>query len=162
MKYDISQGGVVVNTIVSDPANIAALAAVIGGTYAEVIDTPPPAPGPTTDEVNAERTRRIEAGTDISLPGYAVPVALQGREKDQISLLGLKDVAKDRIDAADTTTITKFRDRKNEDHLLTPPQMVTLWRLGAAWMGAVHEASVALKDANPIPADYANNEHWPA
>ena len=162
MKYDISKGGAVINTIVSDPANIAAIAASMGGTYAEVSETPPPAQSPTTDDVNAERSRRIEAGTDISLPGYAVPVALQGREKDQISLLGLKDAALLRINAGDTTTTTKFRDRENTDHQLTPPQMVTLWQLGAAWLQAMHEASWSLKDANPIPADFAGDEWWPA
>ena len=66
------------------------------------------APGPLADDVNAERTRRIEAGTDISLPGYAMLVALQGREKDQISLLGLKDVAKDRLDAGDRRQSPSF------------------------------------------------------
>jgi hypothetical protein len=120
------------------------------------------APVPTTDDVNTERALRIEAGTDISIPGYAVLVALQGREKDQISLLGLKDAALLRISAGDTTTKTKFRDRENTDHQLTPPQMVTMWQLGAAWLQAMHEASWALKDANPIPDDFAGDEWWPA
>jgi hypothetical protein len=162
MKYDIIKGGAVINTVVSDPANIAAIAAVMGGTYTEVIEAPLSAPAPTTDDVNAERARRIEAGTNIVIPPYAVAIALQGREKDQISLLGLKAAAQDRIAAGDTTTTTKFRDRENTDHLLTPPQIVALWQMGAAWIGAMHEASWSLKDINPIPADFASDEWWPA
>lgn len=111
-------------------------------------------------EVNAERDRRIAAGVTVYVEGYG-PVALQGREKDQTNLLGLQAAAAMRLAAGDTVTLTKFRDADNVDHMLTPPQIVDLWAKGAAWISATYDASWGLKALDPIPADYADDTHWP-
>lgn len=116
---------------------------------------------PSAEAVNAERDRRIARGTTIEVSGYG-SIPLQGREKDQTNLLGLMNAAKIRIESGDVTTLRKFRDAENVDHMLTPPQFIELWVKGSAWISDVYEASWDLKDMDPIPADYATNEsYWP-
>lgn len=118
-------------------------------------------PQPTADDVNAERQRRIIAGTDLTLTDYAPSIALQGRPEDQQSLMGLALLAQMLISAGDVSPIT-FRDRENVDHDLTPAQIAELWQRGTFWMSNVYAASWDLKDQDPIPADFANDFHWPA
>lgn len=113
----------------------------------------------TADHVNAERVRRMDVGVIVTVSGYG-DVALQGRDTDKISLLGLKDVAVMRIQAGDTTTTTKFRDRDNVDHFLTPPQIVELWQNGIAWLETIYNRSWDLKSMDPIPFDYQDEGYW--
>jgi hypothetical protein len=40
--------------------------------------------------------------------------------------------------------------------------MLALWQASAAYVSALYEASWALKAMDPIPADYAAGERWPA
>ncbi|MFN7125299.1 MAG: hypothetical protein ACK4M8_05410 [Allorhizobium sp.] len=121
----------------------------------------PPAQAPSSDDVNSERDRRIDAGTTVTVEGYG-PIPLQGREKDQRNMLGLQAAASMRLAAGDNITLTKFRDAENVDHMLTPSQIVELWSKGAAWISDTYEASWDIKALDPIPADYATNEsYWP-
>lgn len=114
----------------------------------------------SSDEVNAERDRRIEAGTAVSVAGYG-PIPLQGREKDQRNLLGLQAAAAMRLAAGDDATLTKFRDAVNVDHMLTPSQIVELWSKGAAWISDTYEASWDIKALDPIPQNYTDDQFWP-
>ncbi len=122
----------------------------------------PAAAAPTPDDVAAERARRILAGLTITVPGHATPVRLTGDQQTRDNLQALAMAAQMRVAAGDTTTPTTWRDADNADHVLTPPQLLALWSAAAAYVGAVYAASWALKDATPIPADYADNTHWPA
>lgn len=119
------------------------------------------APPVTSEDVNIERRRRLEAGVDITLADGVTVIPLQGRDEDMRNLHGLCTAAQLRIAAGDTTHETTFRDRDNNDNLLTPPQIVDLWSQGAAWVSAVYQASWAIKDAEPIPSDYTDDSRWP-
>jgi hypothetical protein len=106
--------------------------------------------------VNAERDRRIIVGKTIN------GIAVTGRDEDARNLTNLALAAQLRIGSGDTTTTTTFRDGNNVDHDLTPPQMLDLWQQSAAYVSALYEASWTLKAMDPIPADYADDTHWPA
>lgn len=113
----------------------------------------------TSEHVNAERARRVAAGTIINVSGYGA-VALEGRVEDRVNLSGLKDVAKEMIETGDTTTTRQFRDRDNVDHDLTAPQIVELWRKGVMWTEAIYQKSWVLKSMDPIPRDYTDEGYW--
>lgn len=116
--------------------------------------------GPQGDAVNAERERRIAAGTTVPVPGTAgIPV--QGREQDVRNLLGLGMAALARMSQGDNVTLTPFRDATNAMHDLTPPQVFALWHLSAMYASAVYQASWAIKAMTPIPADFADDSYWP-
>lgn len=120
---------------------------------------PPPA---TAQDVNAERRRRLTRGTAVTVPGHADPIRLSGRPEDMDSLIGLAMGAQLRLAAGDTEHVTTFRDADNTDHQLTPPQVLAMWQAGAGWVEQVYVASWAIKDSDPIPADYAEDPRWPA
>lgn len=116
---------------------------------------------PTPSEVNAERARRLTAGTTVAVTGHG-PVALSGRDEDTRNLQGLAFAAQLRLSQGDTTHQTTFRDAENVDHVLTPAQVLEMWSLGSAWIEQAYAASWALKDTQGgIPADYGNDAYWP-
>lgn len=111
------------------------------------------------DAVNAERVRRIAAGTDITVTGYG-PVALQGRLEDQASLQGLAFTASLRLSQGDFTTTTNFLDRNNALHQLTPAQMLETWQKGAAFIEQVYAASWAIKELDAFTTDPSDDALW--
>ncbi|MCJ8336581.1 MAG: DUF4376 domain-containing protein, partial [Epibacterium sp.] len=114
-----------------------------------------------TSDVNAERARRLVAGTTVTVTGNG-PVVLSGHDADTRNLQGLAFAAQLRLADGNTTHQTTFRDAENVDHVLTPAQVLQLWSLGSAWIEQVYTASWALKDdPGGIPADYADDGHWP-
>lgn len=113
-----------------------------------------------SDDVNAERARRVLRGTTVTVPGVG-PIPLQGRDEDARNLQALAFAASLRIAAGDTSTPTTFHDADNVDHQLMPLQMLALWQGAAAYVSAVYAASWAIKAVSPIPLDYVNDERWP-
>ena len=133
----------------------------LGGVWEVITELPPlPIPVVSGDQINAERDRRTSAGTTVNVTGYG-DIPLQGGERDQTNLLGLVTAAQVRLAGGDTTTLTKFRDADNVDHMLTPAQIIEMWSKGAAWISANYDASWALKAMDPIPADFADDSYWP-
>lgn len=122
-----------------------------------IADTSTP---PTSDDVNFERARRIEAGTDLTVPGLVETVALQMREQDEFNILGLAQMAQLRMASADTTAFN-FRDRENVVHSVLPSQMLALAIAAATFKSSIIEASWVIKALDPIPSDYAHNSRWP-
>lgn len=120
----------------------------------------PPATGPSSSDINAERDRRVAAGTTVNVTGYG-DIPLQGGERDQTNLLGLVTAAQVRLAGGDSSTLTKFRDADNVDHMLTPMQVIEMWSKGAAWISANYDASWTIKALDPIPADFADDSYWP-
>jgi hypothetical protein len=110
----------------------------------------------TSEDVNAERDRRIVAGKTIN------GVAVTGREEDARNLTNLALAAQLRLASADTTTLTTFRDGNNVDHELTPAEMLDLWQQSAAYVSALYAASWVIKAIDPIPADFDADSRWPA
>lgn len=113
---------------------------------------------PTSDEVNAERTIRIERGTTVAVDGVAIRV--QGREEDTRNLQGLAFAAQLRLSTGDTATTITFRDGDNVNHLLTPLQVISLWSQSAAYVSAIYAKSWAIKAMSPIPADFKSDSYW--
>lgn len=110
--------------------------------------------------VNQERLRRREGGAVVQVTG-AGGIRLQGRDEDLANLQGLAFAAQLRLAQGDTTHQTKFRDMDNVDHMLVPAQVLEMWSLGSAWISDVYEASWGLKDVDPIPKDYTDDQYWP-
>ncbi|CAN7686627.1 DUF4376 domain-containing protein [Rhizobium sp. LjRoot98] len=121
----------------------------------DVVAYEAPAAAATSDDVNAERQRRITAGRVIS------SVRVTGRADDARNLMSLALIAQMRIAAADTTTPTTYRDGDNVDHTLTPPQIVSMWQGSAAYVSALYQASWDIKAMEPIPADFSADQYWP-
>lgn len=120
-----------------------------------------PRPAPSPSDVDIERIRRTLAGHIVTVDGYG-DIPLQGRPEDQINYLGLKDTAGDLKQVGYTAPIIPFRDAANVVHMLTPDQMIEAVNKGKEHVSALYQAAWALKEMNPIPADYATNQsYWP-
>ncbi len=113
------------------------------------------------EQVDIEHNRRVLAGRVFHIDGVG-DVPLEGSEKTQLVLLALKDTARDLKDAGNTAPVLVFTDRDSTDRQMTAGQMIALVNAGKAWVQAVHEAKRALKAMDPIPADFADDRHWPA
>jgi len=112
------------------------------------------------ESVNAEHDRRALLGRAFPVEGVG-DVPLEGSEKTQVVLLALKDTARDLRDAGVTAALLMFTDRDGTDRRMNAVQMIALVNAGKAWMQQVHEAKRALKEMDPIPADFADDRHWP-
>lgn len=120
----------------------------------------PVAANPTAS-VDAEHDRRVLTGRAFAVDGIG-DVPLEGSEKTQLVLLALKDTARDLKDAGITAPALVFTDRDGTDRRMTAGQMIALVNAGKAWVQSVHEAKRALKAMDPIPADFADDRHWPS
>ncbi|MBY5974949.1 DUF4376 domain-containing protein [Ferrimonas balearica] len=164
--------GVVVNLIEVDPAAVPDWAA----DWPDVVEgvdigwqmtegggfTPPPSPAVTTDQVNAERDRRVAQGLTVVLAdGTQVPIL--GDTTTKTNLQGLTVSAQLRIAAGEGAMVTSFRDRENVMHDLTQAQVLELWSASMDFVSEVFAASWALKDDfEAIPADYTKDSYWPS
>lgn len=119
---------------------------------------PDAAPEPTDDEINAERTRRIDAGATLLIPGYGL-IALQGRDEDQRNLNARAAAATLKLQAGDTSLMI-FRDANNVIHELTPEQQIMVFAIGSSWVESQYKASWAIKDKKPVPRDYTDDKYW--
>lgn len=122
----------------------------------QVVDAPKVAAAPISDDVNAERRRRILAGKVIN------GVRVTGSDEDARNLTNLALAAQVRLAGGDKTTITVYRDGHDKDHGLTPDTLLALWQAASAYVSALYAASWKIKAMTPIPADFADNKHWPA
>lgn len=134
----------------------------IGVTLPVDASTDEPTLPATSQDVNEERNRRILLGKDFVVTGYATPIAVAGDATTQTNLSNLAQAAMIRTGQGDVTHITNYRDENNLIHALTPPQIIELWSLGAAYVSAIYAASWVLKD-NPagVPVDFVEDVHWP-
>jgi len=119
---------------------------------------PTVAPAPTTEMINAERSRRIDAGATLMIPGYGL-IALQGRDEDQRNL-NARATAATLKKAQGDDSLMIFRDANNVNHELTPDQMILVFAIGSAWVEGQYKASWAIKDLQPVPADYTDDKYW--
>lgn len=139
----------------------AIFAAIISGEFGQIAPyVPPPPPALTGADIDRERDRRVMDGLVVTVAGYG-EVSLQGRDIDMRNLHGLATAAQLRIAGGAGATQTPFRDKANVIHELTQAQILDLWSQGAAFVSAVFQSAWALKDNPPIPADYAEDTHWP-
>ena len=143
----------------------------VNGAWAVIEPPPPPEPEPepTPEEARAaieasiltERDRRIDLGTGINVTGVGT-IPVSGRPQVQADLTSLVTAAQIAIAAGNTTATFPFRDEARTVHALTAAQVIELYMAGVAWLGAMRQAAWSLIDADPIPADYSDDRHWPA
>lgn len=164
--------GVVVNRTVAtsdwphDASWIANDTAQIGWTYdgSQFHPPAPPTPGPvTTDQVNAERDRRIFPGP-ITIQGPGVdPVAVDMRiQTDRDNLTSLAVGAGIYSGLGVTDPIIAFTDANNVTHQYTPQQMQIIAAGSLQYGSMVYAAARILKTMSPIPVNYADNNYWPS
>lgn len=105
-------------------------------------------------EINAERQRRIIAGTVVD------DIYVTGRDEDTRNLMGLALAAQMRLATGDDETITVFRDGNNVDHELTPSQVISMWQQSAAYVSHLYAKSWEIKAMNPLPDDITGDSLW--
>lgn len=160
------------HTFTYHPDNHFGLSDEVGAAISEWISsgspvTPYSPPGVTTDQVDAERDRRINAGTTLPVPGIDGGIPMTGRLQDQTALTALLIKAQALSSQGVTAPIMPLRDADNNNWTLTPGQMTSLVMAGLQWIEKTMEVSWAMKDHDPpfqsgIPSDYATNErYWP-
>lgn len=127
---------------------------------------PPPEPGPlTTADVDAERDRRINSG--MTWNGIAYQTRPQDRENVAgASILALAAISNGaqpgdlRWHGEDTNFV--WIAENNSTHAFDAQTFFAFAQAMAKHKSAHIFAARALKDADPIPEDYATNEdYWP-
>lgn len=111
------------------------------------------------EAINAEREKRISEGCSISVDGVG-NIPIRGAAEDMRNLTNMGQVANMSIISGSTTPVY-FRDNNNFMHALTPTQMSQLWQKAVMYVGLIYQASWTIKDMNPIPLDYDNDQYWP-
>lgn len=173
MKHAIIDAGVVVNVVVADPAYAATMGWIeapahvgIGWTYDDGDWIAPEVePEPVTaDMIDAERDRRVAAGFTFG------GVTYQSRDEDRENITGTSLAALAAIGGGATVGDYRWHGGASDfqwiaaDNSLTTMDAQTMFAFGQAAMAHKQAhifAARALKDADPIPADYADNSWWP-
>lgn len=142
---------------------VATAAELVGGAWIEVhtLEDPPP---PSANEVDAERDRRIAAGFTFGGKSY------QSRPDDRENIAGSSTAALAAMVNGAQPGNYRWHGGDSDfvwiaaDNSLTTMDAQTMFTFGQAAMAHKQAhifAARALKDAEPIPADYADNIHWP-
>lgn len=123
-----------------------------------------PAPSPTSSEVDAERDRRINGSMTFN------GVVYQTRPQDRENVAGASIMAlaamMNGVEPGDLRWHSGESDFVwiSEDNSLNPMDAQTFFAFGRAM--AAHKsihifAARAIKDMDPIPADYTDDAYWP-
>src|SRR5690606_3614034 len=122
-------------------------------------------PPPTANDVDTERDRRIASGFTFGGQTYQLDKDSQGR----ITAMGAD--ARFAGLAGASPGNYRWADPDNDfgwiatDNSVTPMDAQTMVAFADAaqlWVSRHIFAARAIKDMDPIPADYAADEHWPA
>lgn len=112
------------------------------------------------EAINAERDRRISLGATVSLTsGKSFTVQMRD-QRDWRNTNGLGSAGIARIIAGDNSTPVTFRDADNNEHSLTPPELVEMGLQVAARVDAIYNSSWAIKAMSPIPEDFTEDKYW--
>ncbi|MFV1942747.1 DUF4376 domain-containing protein [Pseudomonas luteola] len=164
--------GIVTNVVVSEPAFAAEMGwimedeAQIGWTYDGETFTPPQPEvyQPTSSEIDAERDRRIDSGIEFN------GVMYQTRVGDRENIAGMAQLAFMAIQEGAQEGELRWANPDEdfawiaEDNSLVPmdaPTVVAFGKEAAARKLQLIKAARALKDMDPIPADYTDDKWWP-
>ncbi len=139
--------------------------------YVELIEGQPKwvhtledAPPPSSAEIDAERDRRIDGG--ITFNG----VVYQTRPADRENLAGASTLALSAMVAGAQPGDLRWHGGDSdfawiaEDNSVNTMDAQTLFALGAAVANrkaALIFAARALKDMDPVPRDFADDQYWP-
>ena len=110
-------------------------------------------------EINAERRRRIDQGTAVTV-AVDRTFTIQTRPEDIANITALSLAALLRKTAGLTTPFI-FRDANNVDRELTPDEMITMGEQALAHLDAVYKKSWAIKDHSDLAKfAIADDKHW--
>lgn len=164
--------GLVVNTILLDSASVAGWVLPAGFTLHTTPDvgnmgetwtgsafTGAVAPAPTPDEVDVERERRTGLPLTVVLTSPDRTFAINMDDTALRNMNGLATGALLQKMVGDTTP-TPFITNANDQVSLSPDDMISLGLQVQARITAITFAGRALKDTDPIPADYTADSHW--
>jgi len=119
------------------------------------------APAPTTDQVSAERERRLSLGCTVTLASGQGPIPVQTRDEvDHRNLLTLESQAMKAVISGAPQTQFFFRDAQDHTWTLTALEMMDMTAKVAAFGAGIFAKSWALKAMDPIPSDFATNESY--
>ena len=169
MRKAIIKDGVVANIIVvgegyeapegvslADPGP----GCVVGASFDGSTFTPPAPVAATSEEINAERDRRIAAGMAVTVSVGTFNVQTDPKSREIIA--GLSQVGLIRNVSSDTTT-TAFRDADNIERTLTPADLVSMGMQVAAMVDSVYKASWTIKARNDLATiDITDDQYWSA
>lgn len=130
----------------------------------EAYDEPPPAPTPLTgDSVNAERDRRLRTfwfgGVEYDFGGTSsVDVAGAGTLALAAIMMG---AGPGNLRWADPDVDFKWIAADNSQHTMDAPTTLAFAKAAASWRAGHIYAARALKDTDPIPANYTDDAYWP-
>ena len=125
---------------------------------------PPPSQVPIADLIDTERDRRIEAGFEFGGKLY------QSRQQDRENIAGASVAALAAIMNGAQPADLRWHGGSTDfvwiaaDNSLTPMDAQTMFAFGQAAMShkqAMIFAARAIKDADPVPADYTDDGYWP-
>ncbi|GAA4180226.1 DUF4376 domain-containing protein [Shinella granuli] len=125
---------------------------------------PPPPPVPTAEDVDAERDRRIVAGFTFGGVFY------QSRPEDRENIMGAGTAALGAMMLGAQAGDYRWHGGDSDfmwiaaDNSTHPMDAQTVYAFGLAAMAhktAHIFAARAIKDADPIPADYTDDAYWP-
>lgn len=171
MRMAVIDGSTVTNIIEADPefelpgkTLVEAGNAGIGWTWDGSVFAPPLPPTPTPEAIDAERDQRISAGFTFAGKLY------QSRPEDRENISGAALAALAAQMAGAQPGNLRWHGGDSDfvwiaaDNSLTPMDAQTMFAFGQAAMAHKQAhifAARALKDAVPIPVDYADDSHWP-
>lgn len=121
-------------------------------------------PIPSAAEVDAERDRRISAGFTFAGKSY------QSRPEDRENIAGASTAALAAMVSGAQPNNLRWHGGDSDfvwiaaDNSLTPMDAQTMFAFGQAAMAHKQAhifAARAIKDAEPIPANYAGDGYWP-
>lgn len=175
MAYAEISNGVVVNTLLAEAAFAASQGWVelpegagIGWLYdGKKFTAPPVVDVPATDDaVNAERDRRMVLGFTFGGRVY------QSRREDRENVMGAFALASTALTIGGKKPGDLRWHGEDEDFMfiaannervpMDAPTVLALGQAAAAQKSALTFAASNLKLLDPIPADYADDAHWPA
>ena len=96
--------------------------------------------------VNDERRRRQALGVSYTFPDGVVGTIDTRNHDDASNILGLYGAAQALMDTAPDTVFASFRDAEDQDHPLSPKQMLALFLVVVEHRTALFQRSWVLKD----------------
>jgi hypothetical protein len=156
------EAGEHINTII---AELEFVEAAYPGRFELMPEPEPPAPaGPSAHDIDAERDRRIAAGFTFGGVFY------QSRPEDRENIMGAGTAALGAMMLGAQAGDYRWHGGDSDfvwiaaDNSTHPMDAQTVYAFGLAAMAhktAHIFAARAIKDADPIPADYTDNSYWP-
>lgn len=130
----------------------------------EAVEEAPPSPPPlSASNVNAERNRRL-----ATFPFGGVAYDFGGASSVDVAGAGALALAAIMMGAqpgdlrwADPNVDFRWIAADNSQHTMDAPTTLAFAKAAASWRAAHIYAARALKDADPIPADYTDDAYWP-